>query len=92
MGQIAAGAGSPQQHPVAVPGVPLLLRGQNVAVLSNLQKSLVQLLGLPWQLDICSFVFLENYAGLLIASFVKLVLRGLIEHFLPGLYGSDWRC
>lgn len=39
------------------------------------QKSLVQLSGFPWQLDICSFVFLENYTELLIASFVKLFVR-----------------
>lgn len=38
--------------PSEVPGATLLLRRQNVG---NLQKSLVQLLGLPWQLDICSF-------------------------------------
>ena len=75
-----------------VPGATLLLRWQNVAVFGNLQKSLVRLLGLPWQLDIFSFVFLENYAGLLIASFVKLFVRRPIDRCLSGLYGSNWCC
>lgn len=62
--------------PGQVLGAALLLRGRNVVILGKLQKSLVRLLGLPWQLGICSFVFLENYAGLLIARFAKPFFRG----------------
>lgn len=72
------------------------------------KKSLVQLSGLPWQLDICSFVFLENYTGLLIASFVRLFvgmptnpcLSGavreravlLLSRFLNGNSAGVWGC
>jgi len=76
----------------AILSATLLLCWQNVAVFGNLQKSLVRLLELPWQLDICAFVFAENYAGLLIALFVKLFVRRLIDHCLSGLCGSDGCC
>lgn len=72
-----------------VPGAAVLLRWQSVAELGDVQNCAVRLLGLPRQWGICSFVFLKNYAGLLIASFVELFASRPVAHCLSGLDRSE---